>query len=347
MWSDSFTSSSSLATSLKVAWYRKCKKGFMVFKVDFEKAFDSLGWDFLDSVMGKLGFRSKWRFWIHGCFSNARSPVLVNGPPTFEFEIFIGLRQGGPLSHFLFILAMDGLHALTCKAEELGLIKGVTFGRDNMHVSHLMYADDVIFIEEWSWINVYNLICMLRCFFLISELKINIHKSNVLGVCVSDMDVTNMANLIGCGAAKFPLKYLGVLVGCNIARCFNWKAIIQKFSSKLSLWKARLFSVGDHLTLTKLVLGNLPTYYMSLYMMLVHVQQKLESIRNNFFIRADQGEKKTSTNRHASVTHFSVKLFIRCSRMIKKLSSFLHIHIKSPTGIVVASKVSVGHYAKD
>ncbi|GKD38240.1 hypothetical protein Tco_1258447 [Tanacetum coccineum] len=108
------------------------------------------------------------------------------------------------------------------------------------------------------------------------------------------MDVTNMGNLIVYEAAKFPLKYLGVPVGCNMARCFNWKAIIRKFSSKLSLWKARLISVGGHLTLIMLVLGNLLTYYMSLYMMSVHVQQKLESIRNNFFIRAGQGEKKIS-----------------------------------------------------
>ncbi|GKG07043.1 hypothetical protein Tco_0330012, partial [Tanacetum coccineum] len=127
------------------------------------------------------------------------------------------------------------LHAITSKAEDMGLIKGATFGRDSMNVSHLMYADDVIFLGEWSWLNAHNLISMLRCFFLVSGLKTNIHKRNVLGVCVSDMDVSNMASLLGCGASKFPLKYLRVPVGCNIARCSNWKAIIQKLSSKLSL----------------------------------------------------------------------------------------------------------------
>ncbi|GKD95008.1 RNA-directed DNA polymerase, eukaryota, reverse transcriptase zinc-binding domain protein, partial [Tanacetum coccineum] len=106
------------------------------------------------------------------------------------------------------------------------------------------------------------------------------------------MEVSNMAKLIGCGVAKFPLKYLGVPVGCNMARCSSWNAIIQKFSNKLSLWKARLLSVGGRLTLLKAVLGNLPTYYMSIYMMPSHVQNKLESIHNSFFIGVDQGEKK-------------------------------------------------------
>ena len=74
---------------------------------------------------------------------------------------------------------MEGLHSLTCKAEELGLIKGVSIGRDNyMYISHLTYAEDVIFFGEWSWTNAQNLISMLRCFFLISGLKINVNKSN-------------------------------------------------------------------------------------------------------------------------------------------------------------------------
>ncbi|GJX16064.1 putative RNA-directed DNA polymerase, eukaryota, reverse transcriptase zinc-binding domain protein [Tanacetum coccineum] len=216
-------------------------------------------WDFLDLVMEKIGFGLKWRSWIHGCLCNARSSVLVNGSPTTEFELFRGIRQGDPLSLFLFILAMEGLHALTCKAKELGLFKGATFGHDNISISHLKYADDVIFFGEWSSTNANNLICMLRCFFLMSGFKFNVHKSNVLGVCVSDEEVSDMANVIGCGVTKLPFKYLGVPVGCNMARS---------------------------------VLGNLQTYYMSIYMMPIFVQKKLESMRNKFFIGGDQDEKK-------------------------------------------------------
>ncbi|GJU20673.1 RNA-directed DNA polymerase, eukaryota, reverse transcriptase zinc-binding domain protein [Tanacetum coccineum] len=247
-----------------MAWYRKRKKKLMVFKFYFEKAFDSLRWDFLDLVMEKLA----------------------------EFEISRGLRQGDPLSPFLFILAMEGLHALTCKTEELNLYKGASLGRDNMSITHLIYVDDVIFFGEWSHTNVHHLLCALRCFFLIPGFKINVHKSSILGVCVYDNEVSNMEYNIGCGAAKFPLKYLGDPTGCSMAKCNNWNSIIQKFTSKLSSWKARLLSTGGRLTLIKSVLGSLPTYYMSIYMMPVHVQKKHESLRNNFFISADQDEKK-------------------------------------------------------
>ncbi|GJX03839.1 hypothetical protein Tco_0189755 [Tanacetum coccineum] len=224
-----------------MAWHRKCKEHLMVFKVDFEKAFDSLRWDFLDLVMVKLGF---------------------------------------------------GLHVLTCKAESVGLCKGVSFGHHNMHISHLIYADDVIFLSEWSSVNAHNLLCMLRCFYLISGLKINVNKCNVLGVGVSNEEVSNLAKIIGYWAAKFPMKYLGVPVGGNMARCYNWNAIIQKFSSKLSFWKAHLLSVGGCLSLIKSVLRSLPTYYMSIYMMPANVQKKLEAMRNKFFIGGDIDEKK-------------------------------------------------------
>ncbi|GJZ34073.1 hypothetical protein Tco_0579509 [Tanacetum coccineum] len=222
-----------------MAWYRKRKKTLMVFKFDFEKAFDSLRWDYLDMVMVKLGFGLKWCTWIFSCLHNARSFVLVNGSPTFEFDIY-----------------------------------------------------DVIFLGEWSWLNTHNLLCMLRCFYLISGLKINVNKSNLLGICVPDETVSDMAYFIGCGAASFPMKYLGVRVGCTMARYSNWNTIIQKFSSKLSLWKAHLLSVGGRLSLIKSVLGHILTYYMSIYPMPSSIIKKLESMRNRFFLGGDMEERK-------------------------------------------------------
>ncbi|GJT17179.1 RNA-directed DNA polymerase, eukaryota, reverse transcriptase zinc-binding domain protein [Tanacetum coccineum] len=249
-------------------WYRKRKEKLMIFKVDFDKAFDSLRWDFLDTVMDKLGFGSRWRSWIKGCFVNARSSILVNGSPTPEFVISKGLRQGDPLSPFLFILAIEGLHAFICKAERISIYNGASIGKDNMRVSHLIYADDVIFMGHWSRTNAHNLLCILRCFFLVFGLKINVHKSSLLGVCVSEEDILDMANIIGCGAAKLPMKYLGVPVG------------------------SRLLSVGGRLSLIKSILGSLPMYFMSFYLMPASIRSKLESMRNNFFIGSELGEKK-------------------------------------------------------
>ncbi|GKD71182.1 RNA-directed DNA polymerase, eukaryota, reverse transcriptase zinc-binding domain protein [Tanacetum coccineum] len=139
---------------------------------------------------------------------------------------------------FLFILAMEGLHAFTRKAEDLGLFKGAFIGQDNMYILNLMYADDVIFFSDWSRINAHNLICMLRCFFLVSGLKINVYKSKVIGIGVSDEEFSCMANVIGCGVAKLPLKYLGVLIGYNMSRYDPGK--VEKMFSKQESRQPRL-----------------------------------------------------------------------------------------------------------
>jgi hypothetical protein len=91
---------------------RRSKKELMLFKVDFEKAYDSVDWGYLDDVMGKMSFPRLWRKWIKECVSTATASVLVNGSPTEEFPLERGLRLGDPLSPFLFLLTAEGLNVL-------------------------------------------------------------------------------------------------------------------------------------------------------------------------------------------------------------------------------------------
>ncbi|GJX50589.1 RNA-directed DNA polymerase, eukaryota, reverse transcriptase zinc-binding domain protein [Tanacetum coccineum] len=82
----------------------------MIFKVNIAKAYDTLSWDYLISVIKYIGFGNKCVRWIKACIESARSSVLVNGSPTMEFQLERRLRQGDPLAPFLFILAMEGFH---------------------------------------------------------------------------------------------------------------------------------------------------------------------------------------------------------------------------------------------
>jgi hypothetical protein len=81
---------------------RKCKKELLLFKVDFEKAYDFVDWGYLDAVMGRMGFPTLWRKWIKECVCTATASVLVNGSPNPKFLLERDLRQGDPLSPFLF-----------------------------------------------------------------------------------------------------------------------------------------------------------------------------------------------------------------------------------------------------
>ncbi|GJV48321.1 RNA-directed DNA polymerase, eukaryota [Tanacetum coccineum] len=216
-------------------WCKKEKRKTLVFKVEFEKAYDTVCWDFLQEVMAKMGFGLKWCAWIRGYLTSSRASVLVNRSPTDEFLIHIGLRQGDPLSLFLFILVMEALHMLIERAKTANLVHRIRLDMAGIVVSHLFYADDAIFLGEWSETNVNNIMLLLQCFFLASGLKINLGKCILMGV------------------------------GANMNRIAEWDEVIKKFKTRLSTWKAKTLSVGGRLTLIKSVLGSIAIYYMSIF----------------------------------------------------------------------------------
>ncbi|XP_071714730.1 uncharacterized protein [Rutidosis leptorrhynchoides] len=219
------------------------KKG-IISKVDFEKAFDSLNWNFLLEVMKSMGFGCKWRKWILNCLKSASISILVNGSPTREFTLGRGVRQGDPLSPFLFILAAEGLNILTKAALDKGLFKGIEVGREKVLVSHLQYANDTIFFGEWSRSNACNLMNLLKCFELTSGLKVNFQKSSIYGIGIESNELDSLAHLMGCQIGNFPFIYLGLPIGAKMKKMNDWKTVIDKFNSRLSCWKMRSMSFG-------------------------------------------------------------------------------------------------------
>ncbi|XP_076929067.1 putative mitochondrial protein AtMg01250 [Bidens hawaiensis] len=129
-----------------------------------------------------MGFGSKWRMWIDSYLSSGKASVLVNSSPTLEFAFKRGVKQGDPLSPFLFIIAMEGLNAVMKSASQHNLFKGVQLPNCGPIVSHMMYADDVMFIGDWNTGDTVNLARLLRCFNLTSRLKVNFNKSKVFGI---------------------------------------------------------------------------------------------------------------------------------------------------------------------
>ncbi|XP_076957750.1 uncharacterized protein LOC143633313 [Bidens hawaiensis] len=187
-----------------VAWLKKANKRGMIFKVDIEKAYDSLNWGFLDSVLEQMNFPVKWRGWISAILSGGRTSVLVNGSPTPEFKCSRGLRQGDPLSPFLFVLAMQALTCIMKRAISVGLFKGLRCGLEGLNLTHFLYADDVVFVGKWEKENELNLRQILRFFFLVSGLKINLAKSWIYATRVGVSERSGMAIILGCKTGSFP-----------------------------------------------------------------------------------------------------------------------------------------------
>jgi hypothetical protein len=116
---------------------KKLKKECLIFKVDFEKAYDSVDWGFLDYMLRRVGFGDKWCSWMKACVCSGNMSVLVNGSPTEEISIKRGLKQGDPLAPFLFLIVAEGLGGLMRMAVDRGRFKSFLVGRDDLPVSIL------------------------------------------------------------------------------------------------------------------------------------------------------------------------------------------------------------------
>lgn len=102
-------------------------KKLINFTVDFEKAYDMVSWEYIDQVLAFMGFGEIWRAWMKALCTNAKSSVLLNRRLTDEFDLHRGLRQGDPMSRFLFIIAMKGLHVAKEDTVANGMFREVTF----------------------------------------------------------------------------------------------------------------------------------------------------------------------------------------------------------------------------
>ena len=111
---------------------QKRKERGVFCKLDIEKAYDQINWSFILNVLKNMGFGDKWVGWIEWCISIATFSILINGSPAGFFGSSRGLRQGDPLSLYLFVLGMEALSLIIDKAAEGGYISGYIFkGIDN------------------------------------------------------------------------------------------------------------------------------------------------------------------------------------------------------------------------
>nr|GEX92775.1 RNA-directed DNA polymerase, eukaryota [Tanacetum cinerariifolium] len=221
----------------------------MFFKVNFAKAYDSIQWDYLDDVLNAFGFGSRWRSWIQGSLNSGKASVLVNGSPTSKFQ-YRGLKQGDPLAPFLFILIMESLYLSFNRAVEAGIFTGLQID-DALTISHLFYADNVIFIGKWSKEKLKGILNILNCFSLLSGMTINLKKSHILGLGIRGSTVSEAAASLGCLVMKTPFNYLGIMVGGNMSLVKSWDETVHKLTKRISKWKLKTLSIGGRLTLLK------------------------------------------------------------------------------------------------
>ncbi|WJX66076.1 hypothetical protein P8452_50669 [Trifolium repens] len=272
---------------------KKTGKDCLILKVDFEKAYDSVNWEFLDYMLRRFGFSVKWRKWMKACVCGGSMSCLVNGCPTHEISIKRGLKQGDPLAPLLFLLVAEGLGGLMRNAVGMGRFRPFLVGGGNAPVSLLQYADDTLCIGEATIDNLWVLKATLRGFELASGLKVNFWKSCVIGVNVSEDFLGMASQFLNCRVGAIPFKYLGLSVGANPRKMSTWEPMIAKIQGRLGSWRNKYVSFGGRIVLINSVLNAIPIFYLSYMKMPMSVWRKLVSIQRKFLWGSNGDQVKT------------------------------------------------------
>lgn len=241
------------------------KKSGLILKIDFEKAYDRVRWDFLEEVMIGKGFPSGWIKRVMQTVVDGKVCVNVNGQRSPYFKTFKGLRQGHPLSPILFNILADTLSALLDKAVTKGHIIGVLPELIPGGVSHIQYADDTVIMVDRSVQSVVNLKILLYCFEWLLGLKINFHKSEVYAFGFSQEEKEELANMLNYRLGELPLRYLGIPISDSHLGLNAFEEVYNKMRKRLDLWKGKNLTSGGRLILTNSCLTSLPMYTMGFY----------------------------------------------------------------------------------
>jgi hypothetical protein len=143
----------------------------------------------------------------------AIATVLMNGIPIDEFHLARGLRQGVPLSPFLFLLVAKGFHMMMETMVINNIFTGYKVGQEQpLSISHLQFADDTLILGEISWANVRAMHVVLYLFVALSRLKVNFHKSEHVGVNVSGSWIHEVASILNCKVKSLPFCTLDFLL---------------------------------------------------------------------------------------------------------------------------------------
>ena len=240
---------------------------------------------------------------MRACIFGGSMSILVNESPTEEISIQRGLKQGDPLAPFLFLLVAEGFTRLMENAVWQNLFKGFEITRGGSVVSHLQYADDTLCIGEATVDNLWTLKSLLRGFEMVSGLKVNFHKSCLMGVNVSPEFMSMASNFLNCSLGNIPFVYLGLPVGANPRKLSTWEPMLEKNSRKLNSWGNKYISLGGRIVLLNSVLNSVPLIYLSFMKMLVKVVRRVVSLQRKFLWGGVMGGRKVCWVKWRKVCH--------------------------------------------
>lgn len=256
----------------------------MAIKLDMSKAYDRVEWCYLERIMQKMGFDAKWIDLMMECVKSPSYSILLNGEPHGFVSPTRGIRQGDPLSPYLFLICAEGFTALLRKAERDKRLSGISVCRGGPRISHLLFADDSLLFCQAKLEECNNLMDILTLYEESSGQKINRDKTAIFfSRNTAENKREEIKSRWGAQVLSQYEKYLGLpaLVGRSKEQAF--KGLKDRIARKIQGWNERFLSKAGREVLIKAVAQAIPTFTMSCFSLPKSFCKDVDALVANFW----------------------------------------------------------------
>lgn len=275
---------------------KKGKTGFMAIKVDLEKAYDRISWTYMEKVLTDLSCPGELITRIMKCVHSNATSILWNGEKLDEFHTSRGLRQGDPISPYLFVLGMEKLTHMILDRVKHKHWCGLKAGRNGPMISHMMFADDLVLFAEANSNQLNEILTCLQEFMEMSGHKLSQEKTYIY-FSPNVKHATKRAICVSSGFKE--VQDLGRYLGANIShpkrRKAKYETVIERIKTRLSGWNTASLSMAGRITLVKSFTSSMALYPMQHDRLPSGVTSDIEKAQRSFIWGEQEGSKK----RHA------------------------------------------------
>lgn len=262
-------------------------------KLDMIKAYDRVEWCFLERVMVLMGFSNEWVNRVMSCISSVSFSFKLNGQIFGNLTPTRGLRQGDPISPYLFLICADAFSTLISRATARKAIHGVKICRDAPVISHLFFADDSIIFTKASLQECSILANIISTYERASGQKVNYDKTQISFSKNVPLSMRQqITNHLGVVEVDRHEKYLGLPTIVGKSKKIIFQCIKERIWKKLQGWKEKLLSRAGKEILIKAVIQAIPTYIMSIFRIPDGLLAEINAMIARFWWGSENGNRK-------------------------------------------------------
>ncbi|XP_021730591.1 uncharacterized protein LOC110697534 [Chenopodium quinoa] len=214
-------------------------------KIDLRKAYDSVEWPFLHTVLEELGFPHSVVKWIMTCVCSISYSVMylsrclkeMTGNPNFNFHP---------------------------RCEKLG-------------ITHMMFADDLLLFSRADFVSIQLLLQAFQKFSCASGLMANLSKSEVYFGGISDFDKDQLQTFLGMSRGSLPFRYLGVPLSSKKLTVAQYRPLVERVTARIGCWTSRHLSYTGRLQLIKSVLFGIQAYWAQIFILPKKILREIET----------------------------------------------------------------------